>query len=219
MESNLSVADALALRQPGSDANGFGGNGAFLWVFLIILLAGGGFGWGNRNQGADASVQRDFIQRDIFSTNQNVSNTACQTQRDIFDTRYAQQQCCCDTQKEIIESRYQNALSFKDQMYAQQQCCCETNRNIDSIKAEAYRNTCDITNAIHAEGEQTRALINSHAMQDLRDKVEERDRQLMTANFQLSQQGQSQYILGQLGKYGTNAPVWQCSSLYGCGNI
>lgn len=48
--------------------------------------------------------------------------------------------------------------------FAAQQCCCDTNRNIDAVRAENYRNTCEITTAIHAEGEATRALINSNTM-------------------------------------------------------
>lgn len=77
-------------------------------------------------------------------------------------------------------------------------CCCETNRNIDSVRADAYKNTCDITTAIHAEGEATRALINANTMQELRDRLADRDRELMTANFQLSQQAQSASIIDAL---------------------
>jgi hypothetical protein len=46
---------------------------------------------------------------------------------------------------------------------------------------------CDVAGAIHAEGEATRALINANTMQELRDKLADKDRELMTVNFQLSQ--------------------------------
>ena len=82
--------------------------------------------------------------------------------------------------------------------YAQQQCCCETNRNIDSVRSDAYKNTCEITTAIHAEGEATRALINANTMQDLRDKLADRDRELQTANFQLSQHTQNATLISTL---------------------
>ena len=59
--------------------------------------------------------------------------------------------------------------------FAQQQCCCETNRSIDAVRSDAYKNTCEITTAIHAEGEATRALINDNTMQALRDKLADRD--------------------------------------------
>jgi hypothetical protein len=82
--------------------------------------------------------------------------------------------------------------------FAAQQCCCETNRNIDSVRYEASKNTCDITSAIHAEGEATRALINANTMQALRDKLADKDRDLLAANFQLSQQAQNSYLVGEL---------------------
>lgn len=207
MEGNLSVADALALQK--YDDGMYGGNNGFMWILLILLFGGRGFGWGTNEGVQDNFISNEFIKRDIFNTNQNVSATSCETQRDVLDSRYttqlglqqlqaSQQSCCCETQKEILENRYQSALSFKDQLYAQQQCCCETNRNIDAVRSENFKNTCDITNAIHAEGEATRALINANAMQDLRDKLEARDRDLLTANFQLSQQAQTANLIDQI---------------------
>ena len=39
------------------------------------------------------------------------------------------------------------------------------------MSAQLNQRTCDITTAIHAEGEATRALIQTNEMQALRDKV------------------------------------------------
>lgn len=72
------------------------------------------------------------------------------------------------------------------------------NRNIDAVRYEGAQNTCAITSAIHAEGEATRALINANTMQELRDRLEARDRDLMAANFQLSQQAQNAYLLNEI---------------------
>lgn len=175
-----------------------GMNGGWMWILLILLFGRGFGGYGVDTGLQNNFIENEFLKRDVFNTNQNVSTTGCQTQRDVLENRFTNQQCCCETQKEILENRYQNALSFKDQLYAQQQCCCETNRNIDAVRAENFKNTCDITNAIHAEGEATRALINANTMQDLRDRLADRDRELMTANFQLSQQAQSANIIETL---------------------
>lgn len=60
------------------------------------------------------------------------------------------------------------------------------------------RGFCDVAGAIHAEGEATRALINANTMQELRDKLADRDRDLMTANFQLSQFAQNQYLVNEI---------------------
>jgi hypothetical protein len=62
----------------------------------------------------------------------------------------------------------------------------------------AAQNTCDITEAIHQEGERTRALINSNTMQDLRDRLEAKNTELLGANFQLSQCSQNAYLVNTL---------------------
>jgi hypothetical protein len=53
-------------------------------------------------------------------------------------------------------------------------------------------------NAIHGEGEVTRALINANTMDALREKVNEKDRELQSAQFQLSQLSQNATIINAL---------------------
>lgn len=67
-------------------------------------------------------------------------------------------------------------------------CCCTTQRSIDSVRYENAKNTCDIVNAIKADGDATRALMTQNEIQSLRD-------QLQTANFQLSQQAQNATLI------------------------
>lgn len=88
--------------------------------------------------------------------------------------------------------------SLCDNRFAQQECCCAQQRAIDGVRAEGYKNTCEITSAIHAEGEATRALINEKTMQELRDKLADRDRDLLYANFQNSQYVQNSYLIETL---------------------
>ena len=112
----------------------------------------------------------------------------------------------------------QGALA--ENRFAQQNCCCETNRNIDALRFEDSKNTCEITKAIHAEGELTRALINSNTMQELRDKLEARDRDIMTRDIQLSQLSQNAYLINELRPCAKPAYI-TCSpyttSSFGCG--
>ena len=51
------------------------------------------------------------------------------------------------------------------------QCCCENRLATANLSAQIDRQTCDITTAIHAEGEQTRAMMQANEIQQLRDKV------------------------------------------------
>jgi hypothetical protein len=80
---------------------------------------------------------------------------------------------------------------------------------------------CDVSGAIRAEGEATRALINANTMQALRDKLADKDRELMTANFQLSQQAQNAYLINEIRPcakpaYITCSP-YTTASFCGCG--
>ena len=106
--------------------------------------------------------------------------------------------------------------------FAAQQCCCETNRNIDNVRFENSKNTCEITNAIHAEGEATRALINANTVQELRDRLEARDRDILSRDFQLSQLAQNQYLVNTIKPcpipaYITSSPYATVTPTVGCG--
>lgn len=198
----LSAADVAAVTR-NNDYDGFGG-GAWIWVILLAFLFRGNWGGYGGYGGESPLVSEEFIKRDIFNTNQNVSNTACQTQRDVLENRYANQLCCCETQKEILQSRYDAALQAQT-IQAQLASCC-----------------CDLKTAIHAEGEATRGLIQGNTIQDLRDRLAERDRDLSTANFQLSQQAQSANIISTLQPtprpaYVVQSPYVAYGYGYGCG--
>ena len=41
--------------------------------------------------------------------------------------------------------------------YQMKDCCCEVNRNIDALRFENSKNTCEIVNAIRDDGAATRA--------------------------------------------------------------
>lgn len=82
--------------------------------------------------------------------------------------------------------------------YQTQQCCCETREQISALAAENYKNTCDITNTIRDEGRATRELIVANTIQDLRDKIADKDRDLVEANNLISQYSQTSTIIGAL---------------------
>lgn len=179
---NYSLSDIRAAT--ADNDMGFGGNG-FMWLIVLFLLGGRGFGWGN------AGVETNQIENGI----RNVQNGLC-------DGFYAQNTTMLNgfngVQRDMCTGFSAVNAGIAENRFAAQQCCCETNRNIDAVRYENSKNTCDITTAIHAEGEATRALINSNTMQNLRDKLADKDRELMTANFQLSQQAQSAALVDQL---------------------
>lgn len=186
----LTAADVAAVTR-NDGCNDMWGNGGWWWIILIAFLFPMMGGW-NRN-GVETGVQDNFIsdefvKRDIFNTNQNVSNTACQTQRDILENRYTNQLGLqnlgsqvqvgnCNTQKEVLQNRYDAALMAQNMQAQMAQCCC------------------DIKESILADGQATRQLMQENTIQGLRDKLADRDRDLQTAYWQISQVNQTKNIV------------------------
>lgn len=225
MDNGLSIGDALALTKNNDENGGFlsGGAGGILALIIVfILLFGGGSAWGGCGNGAvgtyatQADIQRGFDTNQIINKLDGISNGLC-------DGFYAMNTTMLNGFNGVSGGITELGYQMKD-------CCCTTNRNIDAVRYENAQNTCEITTAIHAEGEATRALINANTMQDLRDKLEDRDRELQTANFQLSQQAQSANLVNLLrpfpipsyitcSPYTTPTNVYGYSNCNGCGTV
>ena len=206
MDSNYSLAD---IRAATHDTDGFDGQGSWFWIVVLFLFM---FGSGNGLFNGGSALTRAEM-TDGFN-NQSVLRKLDGITQGLCDGFYAMN-------TGMLNGFNTVGSQIAENRFAAQQCCCETNRNIDSVRYEASKNTCDITTAIHAEGEATRALINANTMQALRDKLEDKDRELMTANFQLSQQAQSANLIAELRPcarpaYITCSP-YQARNFGGCG--
>lgn len=161
------------------DGDGWGGGGSWWAIMLFFLLAWGG-GWGgNRNQ--EALTRADLCQGFNFN---NLDSAVRGVQSGLCDGFYAMNTGMLNGFGSVNQS-------INESRFASQQCCCETNRNIDSVKFENAQNTCEITSAIHSEGEATRALITQNEMQKLRDE-------LADAKLANSQCAQNAYLVNQL---------------------
>lgn len=215
------IVPVMDVNRGYGDGYGCGG-GWFMWIIVLFALMGGwgnGFGrngYGNGPGLTQVEMQQGFDTQSVLRKLDGIQNGLC-------DGFYSQNNAINGVQREVLESRYNLGSQIAENRYAAQNCCCETNRNIDAVRAENYKNTCEITNAIHAESEATRALIQQNTMQELRDKLAARDRDLMTANFQLSQQAQSANLVSTLRPfpqpaYITCSPYQAASTVYGCNN-
>ena len=143
-EGMLSAADVAAVTRNDTCNDMWGGGGWWIWIILIAFLFPMMGGWNRGGVGngvQDNFISDEFVKRDIFNTNQNVSNTACQTQRDVLESRYTtqlgmqqlgaqSQQCCCETQKEILQNRYDAALMAQNMQAQLAQCCCDIKETV-----------------------------------------------------------------------------------------
>lgn len=112
----ISVADALALRNSGSDNGGWGNDSSWWIILLVLILAGGrGFGGYGSNGGEGGYVASPCCTpattqgiTDAFNFNQldngirAISNGICDgfyaTSNAINGVNSALQNCCCQTQ-------------------------------------------------------------------------------------------------------------------------
>lgn len=189
MSHDLTPADVMAMN--GAGAEGMWNNPFIYLVWLAVLGNGGIFG--NRNGYGDAAVQGALTRSDLFEgfNTQDINAQLRGITNGLCDGFYA-------VNSGMKDGFYMTREGISDLGYAVKDCCCTTNRNIDAVRYENSKNTCEITNAIHAEGEATRALINANTIQELRDKLEARDREVMTRDFQLSQLAQNQYLVNEI---------------------
>ena len=217
MNEGLSAGDILALTRD-QDGMGNAWNNPFIYLVWLALLGGNGGLFGRRD---DSTLQSSLTRSDLFEgfNNQDVNSQLRGITNGLCDGFYA-------VNNGLKDGFYGIQSALAENRFAQQNCCCEIKSGIKDLSAEGYRNTCEITTAIHAEGEATRALINSNTMQELRDKLAERDRDLQTVQFQLSQQAQNATLIGTLRPfpqpaYITCSPYQSvngtCGSSYNCG--
>ena len=211
MSHDLTPADVMAMN--GNEGNAMWNNPFIYLVWLAVLGRGGIFGG---NGAGDPAVQGALTRSDLFEgfNNQDVNGQLRGITSGICDGFYA-------INNGLKDGFYGVQTGITELGYGMKDCCCGINRNIDAVRFENAKNTCDITTAIHAEGEATRALINANTVQALRDKLEDRDRELLTANFQLSQQAQNAYLLGEIRPIARPAYItcspYTTTSFCGCG--
>lgn len=198
---DLSAADVAAVTRPNFMGYGMGygmggfGMGGWEGIIGLIVLAGifgGGFGGFGGNGGG---FQQGFNTQNILSKLDGITNG-------ISDATYALNNSLnginMNLSNALCSTTYELAGKIDANRFAAQECCCQTQRAIDGVKFQTSQNTCDIINAIHAEGEATRGLITQNQIQELRDKLADKDRDIQSRDFQLSQLSQNSYLINQL---------------------
>lgn len=161
--TGLSAGDLALLK----DNDGmFGGNGVWA-IFLFFLLAwgGNGFGFGGSRGGSyDVPATKDFVSNEF--NNQNVINKLNGLENGLCDSSYA-------LNNSIKDSSFATQTGIANLGYQMQTCCCGLERNIDSVRYENAKNTCDIINAGTANTQRIVDTINNYVMEQKDSKIAE----------------------------------------------
>lgn len=200
-ENGLSPADIMAMTQGDRNDNGFGGT--WTWVFfLFFLLAWGGgglFGGGSATQGAltRAELADGLGRQDMFRNQDMILTEVSAFERDAAN-RWGNIQ-------------YETMKGLNDNRFAQQECCCTTNRNIDAVRYENAKNTCDIVNTNNLNTRDILTNQNAGVQRILdyltADKIESLRTELQSANLTIQNMNQTTDLLNTLRPYPTPAYI------------
>lgn len=180
MAEGLSTGDLALMR----DNDGFGGNNGFFWVFalLILMFGGNGFGWGgNNNQGMANAALSDQMNQGF--TNQQLQNIALSSANNNYETAQL-----INAQTNALYQQNNTNLINAIQGFNQVNLNLQNQTNVlaqqlAALDAKMSSCCCEIkTQMLQNRYEDERA-----ANVALRNDI---------SNFQ-----QSQYVLGQVGRW------------------
>ena len=201
----LSVADVMALRSDGGDNDMWGGGMWIFFLFILLLFTGGFGGFGGNGGNALNQINNDFMYTNLSS------------QLNTGFTQQAQQNFAL--QKDVYQGQAQTQMQIAE-------CCCTTNRNIDAVRYENAKNTCEIITAgnmntrdlIANQTANTQAIIDKMTAQEIQNL---RDQNLLL-NSQVSQYNQTNTIINAVRpfpqpSYITCNPYTANTCMTGCG--
>ena len=156
---NYSLSDIRAATDHERD-EGFGGGAWWIIILFLFMFGMGGLGGFGGQNGAltRAEMQQGFDTAEVTRKLDGLSYG-------LSDGFYAQNTT-------MLNGFAGVTAAVENARFAAQQCCCETNRNIDGVRYDAQKNTCDITTAIHAECDATRNMMQQNEIQQLRDRIQ-----------------------------------------------
>lgn len=151
----------------GGDGCGFGGNGSWVWAFLIFALLGFGGGgmWGNRgmmpNVATSGDIQRGFDTNEITRKLDGINYGLC-------DGFYAQNTNMLNGFSNVNQNINNEGRAIQTQIA---QCCCDTQRAIDGVNYNNAMNTANINANTTAQTQKILDAICQNKIESLQSKV------------------------------------------------
>ena len=182
MDNGLTASDVALLN--GNNAFGFGDGGAFMWIFALLILAGGGFGGfnnnfanaiGYENLSTSNEVQRGFDNqnlqaqtRDILSAvNAGTAQAVATTNQTFHDTLAVQQSLYNETARDIANL----AVGQANALANQNACCCETKQMIMQSNYDGAMRDAQTNANITAQIQSVKDMIAQDKIENLQAQV------------------------------------------------
>jgi hypothetical protein len=170
------------------------GNGIIILILFFLMFGGGFGGFGGFN---NAAAQGALTRAELYDglDTKEIQSSIRALQSGLCDGFYAVNTTMLNgfngIQRDLCQG-FSGVTAGINQLGYQMQSCC-----------------CDLKTAIHAEGEETRALIQANLVQNLRDTIADKDRELLATGLVAALGVQTQNIQDYFKK--------SCNNGCGCG--
>ena len=176
-ESNLSTGDLALMR----DNNGFGGEGGFFWVFALLLLMFGGNGFGFGGGRGPEFATADQVNQGF--TNQNLQQIALSSANNNYETARL-----INEQTNTLMQQNNTNLINAVQGFNQVNLGLQNQTNVLSQQLQALQSKMD-------------TCCCEIKTQMLQNRYEDERARNVALQNEISNFQQSQYILGQMGRW------------------
>lgn len=194
MENSGLTASDVALMTRDNSAFGADG-GAFMWIFALLILAGGGFGgWGNgfnnaigyENLATSNEVQRGFDNqnlqaqtRDILAAvNAGTAQAVATTNQTFHDNLAAMQNLYNETARDIASL----AVGQANLLARENECCCETKQLIQQTNYDGAMRDAATNANFTAQIQSVKDMIAQNKIESLQSQVDQLQLQAATSN-------------------------------------
>lgn len=158
-----------------------------MWIFALLILAGGGFnGWGNNgfnnaigyeNLATQAQVDRGFDTQNMIANqretlaavNAGTAQAVAATNQTFHDTLNA----LSDKYSELARDISGLAVGQANMLAQENQCCCNTLRAIDGVNYTNAMNTAAINENTTAQTQKILDAITGNRMADMQSQIDQ----------------------------------------------
>ena len=179
--TGLSAADVALLNRD----TGFGDGNSFMWIFALLILAGGGFGglggWGNGGgvTALNADMQRGFDAQNLQSQTRDIlSAVTAGTAQSVAATNQVYHDIVGnlgDKYMELARDVANVGASVQQSIANQNECCCSTKMLIAEtnagLAAQIAQNKYENALALAGMEQRITAKMDQNEITSLRDQV------------------------------------------------
>lgn len=182
----LSASDVALMTGHNGYGDMWGGN-SMMWIFALLILAGGGFGglgWGGNgfanaigyeNLATSSEVQRGFDTQNLQSQTRDIlsavtagtAQSVATTNQVFHDTMGLVNDKYSELQRDIAGL----AVGQAGLLAKENECCCSTLRAIDGVNYNAAMNTASINATTTAQTQKILDALSANKIEELQNKI------------------------------------------------